>query len=128
MALEFEVSTVIPRSPQEVYDAWLDSMQHSKMTGAKAQVSAKVGEEFSAWDGYISGKNLELEPGKRIVQAWRTSEFSEDEEDSQIEIILKPAKEGTKLILRHTKLPPHGEIYEQGWVDSYFDPMKDYFA
>jgi uncharacterized protein YndB with AHSA1/START domain len=127
MALEFEVSTIIPRSPQEVYDAWLDSKQHSKMTGSKAKVSAKVGEEFSAWDGYISGKNLELEPGKRIVQAWRTTEFADDDEDSQIEIIFKPAKEGTKLILRHTKLPPHGEIYEQGWVDSYFDPMKKYF-
>ncbi len=125
--MEFEVSTIVPRPPQEVYDAWLDSKQHSKMTGAKAKVSNKVGETFVAWDGYITGKNLILEPGKRIVQAWRTSEFADDEEDSQIEIIFKEVKEGTKLTLRHTKLPPHGEIYEQGWVDSYFNPMKDYF-
>ncbi len=128
MALEFEVSTFIPRPPQEVYDAWLDSKAHSKMTGAKAKVSAKVGEKFEVWDGYIQGRNLKLEPGKLIVQAWRTSEFADDEEDSQIEVIFKPAKEGTKLILRHTNLPPHGEIYRQGWVDSYFDPMKEYFG
>lgn len=128
MAFEFEVSTIIRRPPQEVYDAWLDSKKHSKMTGgARAKVSIKVGEEFETWDGYITGKNLKLEPGKRIVQAWRTSEFADDEEDSQIEVIFTPIEEGTKLILRHTKLPPHGEIYRQGWVDSYFEPMKEYF-
>lgn len=127
MAKDFEASTIIPRSPKEVYDAWLDSKQHSKMTGAKAKVSAKVGDTFEAWDGYITGRNLKLEPGKRILQAWRTSEFSDGEEDSQIEILLEPVKQGTRLTLRHTKLPAHGEIYEQGWVDSYFDPMKEYF-
>jgi len=126
--MEFEVSTVIPASPDEVYEAWLDSKRHSKMTGAKAKVNSKVGESFVAWDGYISGKNLKLEPGKRIVQAWRTSEFSEDEADSQIEIVFKPVKEGTKIILLHTNLPPHGEIYRQGWEDSYFTPMQAYFG
>jgi len=127
LALEFEISTIILRPPQEVYEAWLDSKQHSKMTGAKARVSAKVGDAFDAWDGYITGKNLTLEPGKRIVQAWRTSEFADDEEDSQIDVRLEPVEAGTKLILRHTKLPPHGDIYRQGWVDSYFIPMKEYF-
>lgn len=127
MALKFEVSTTLPRSPKEVYDAWLDSKSHSKMTGAKAKVSAKVGGTFQAWDGYISGKNLKLEPGKRIVQSWRTVEFDDSEEDSQIEITFEPAKKGTKLTLRHTNLPAHGEQYRQGWVDSYFDPMKSYF-
>lgn len=128
MALKFEVSTTLPRSPKEVYDAWLDSESHSKMTGAKAKVSAKVGGEFQAWDGYISGKNLTLEPGKRIVQSWRTVEFDDSEEDSQIEITFEPAIKGTKLTLRHTNLPAHGEQYRQGWVDSYFDPMRKYFS
>jgi activator of HSP90 ATPase len=127
MTKDFKVSAVFQRSPQELYDAWLDSKQHSNMTGAKAKISKNVGETFHAWDGYISGKNLILESGKLIVQAWRTSEFSEDEGDSQIEITFEPVKDGTKLVLRHTKLPPHGEIYEQGWEDSYFEPMRAYF-
>ncbi|HEY4759357.1 MAG TPA: SRPBCC domain-containing protein [Thermoguttaceae bacterium] len=128
MPLEFEVSAVIPASPIKVYKAWLDSKSHSQMTGGKAKVSAKVGESFQAWDGYITGKNLILEPGKRIVQSWRTSEFKDSEEDSQIELSLEPVKEGTKLTLRHTNLPANGEQYEQGWVDNYFDPMKAYFG
>ena len=128
MPLDFEVSAVIPASPIEVYKAWLDSKSHSQMTGGKAKVSAKVGESFQAWDGYITGKNLILEPGKRIVQSWRTSEFKDSEEDSQIELSLEPVKKGTKLTLRHTNLPANGEQYEQGWVDNYFDPMKAYFG
>lgn len=128
MARDFEVSVVLPASPQEIYDAWLDSKAHAAMTGAKAKVSNKVGGVFEAWEGYIRGRNLELEPGRRILQAWRTVEFADDEADSLIEITLAPTKGGTKLTLKHSKLPAHGAQYEQGWVDSYFEPMKAYFA
>lgn len=127
MAIEFEVSALIPASPEVVYEAWLDSEGHTKMTGGEAKVSSEVGGEFEAWDGYIQGRNLELEYGKRIVQSWRTSEFADDEADSRIEITLDREGDGTKVTLRHTNLPPHGEQYEQGWVDSYFVPMQEYF-
>lgn len=128
MALEFVLSTLFPASPQEIYSTWMSSKGHSAMTGSPASVSAKVGGEFDAWDGYIHGKNLELESGKRIVQSWRTSEFSVDEPDSRIEITLEPVRKQTKLTLKHTGLPPHGRQYEQGWVESYFEPMKEYFS
>jgi activator of HSP90 ATPase len=95
--------------------------------GAGAQVSDKIGEPFEAWDGYIQGKNLELQPFKRILQAWRTSEFADSEPDSLLEILFEPANGGTKVTIRHSELPAHGMQYKQGWVDSYFEPMKDYF-
>jgi len=127
MAVEFTVSMLLPATPEEIYTAWLSSEGHSDMTGSSASVSALVGGEFDAWDGYIHGKNLELIPGRRIVQSWRTSEFSTDEPDSLIEITLEPIGNQTRLTLRHTNLPPHGTQYEQGWVESYFDPMQEYF-
>jgi activator of HSP90 ATPase len=128
MAIKFVVSALFPASPEDLYNAWMTSEGHSAMTGSPATVSALVGGEFDAWAGYIHGKNLELEPGKRIVQSWRTSEFSADEPDSRIEITLDPIGNQTKLTLKHTELPPHGKQYEQGWVESYFDPMKEYFS
>lgn len=127
MPLEFKVSEIITASPSEIYKTWLDSKGHSKMTGSKAKVSDKVGASFEAWDGYISGTNLELIPNKMIVQSWRTAEFDESEEDSHLEIILLAVKGGTKITLIHSNLPAHGEQYRQGWVDSYFEPMKEYF-
>jgi len=128
MSLEFEVSEEISASPQEIFDAWLDSEGHSKMTGGAAEASPEVGAEFQAWDGYIQGKNLKLEPGRRILQSWRTSNFEASDPDSEIEILLEPTEAGTKVILRHTKLPTHGTQYQQGWIDHYFVPMKQYFS
>jgi len=127
MSIKFEVSDVIPASPEIVYHAWLNSEEHAEMTGASAQVSDKVGESFEAWDGYIQGKNLELEPLKRILQLWRTSEFEDSEKDSTLEILFKPEGSGTRVTVRHSDLPPHGMQYQQGWIDSYFIPMKEYF-
>ncbi len=127
MSIDFVVSTLIPASPEEIYHAWLSSDGHSGMTGSPAQVSDQVGEEFTAWDGYIQGKNLELEPHTRIVQSWRTTEFSNSEADSRIEVTLVPVGEKTRLTLHHSGLPPHGGQYEEGWVESYFEPMKEYF-
>lgn len=74
-AIQFEVSEVIPVNPAIVYPAWLNSEEHTLMTGAFATVSAMIGEPFEAWDGYIQGMNLELDPPRRILQTWRTSEF-----------------------------------------------------
>jgi activator of HSP90 ATPase len=127
MAIEFTVSATIPATPKEVYDAWISSKGHAAMTGSAARVSAKVGGRFSAWDGYISGKNLELEPGRRIVQSWRTTEFAEDDEDSQIDVQLEETPGGTKLRLLHTNIPPGQSNYHEGWKECYFEPMKKHF-
>ncbi len=127
MKVEFEISAVIPAVPGKVYAAWLNSAGHSKMTGAPAKVSAVAGGAFQAWEGYIQGKNLELEAGRRILQSWRTAEFQPAEPDSLVEIVFEAAPQGTKVVLRHTNLPPHGTQYEQGWVENYFLPMQDYF-
>ena len=64
MSFDFAVSDIIPATPQQIYDAWLDSRGHAQMTGGgKALQSAKEGAVVTAWDGYISGRNLTLEPG-----------------------------------------------------------------
>jgi activator of HSP90 ATPase len=127
MAYAFEVSDVIPASPEEIFHAWLDSYEHSQMTGSPAQVTPQEGAEFTAWDGYISGKNLELQPNKRILQAWRTTEFQEGDPDSLLEVILEAVDGGTRVTLRHSNLPTESEQYLQGWVDYYFAPMKVFF-
>lgn len=127
MSIEFEVAGLIPASPEAVYKAWLSSEEHSGMTGAAASVSDLIDEEFEAWDGYIHGTNLELEPHRKIVQSWRTSEFADSDPDSRLEISLEPEGNGTRVLIRHSELPGHGMQYQQGWVDSYFTPMTAYF-
>jgi len=126
--LSFEISTIIPADADEIYHAWLDSAGHSAMTGSPAQIKAEQGSSFEAWDGYITGTILELVPDQRILQTWRTAEFHPDEADSMLEITLEQLEDGTKLTLRHSRLPAHGMQYEDGWRANYFEPMKVYFA
>jgi len=129
MKNKFTLSAVIPASASEIYKAWLNTKGHAAMTGSPAKAAGKVGGKFSAWDGYISGATLELTPNRRIVQAWRTSEFPDDAPDSRVEILLEEAAGGTKVTLTHTDMPEDQvESYRQGWEDFYFKPMKEYFG
>ncbi len=125
--MDFTLKTTIVASAKEIYDAWLNSDGHSSMTGGEAMASNEIGKNYSAWDGYISGKNITLDENKRIVQSWRTTQFEENEQDSQIELVFTENNGKTELILQHTKVPESGEHYKKGWVEHYFQPMKIYF-
>jgi len=128
MAISFTTSGTFSTTPEALYAAWLDSDAHSEMTGAEAVITAELGADFSAWDGYISGKNIELEPGKRILQSWRTTEFAPKDPDSMLEILLEPVPEGAKLTLIHSGIPEGQPDYAEGWEDFYFKPMRAYFS
>jgi activator of HSP90 ATPase len=129
VAYDFELSCTIPATPEAIHEAWLNSAAHSEMTGGEAVASNKLGAPHSAWDGYITGKNVELVPGVRIVQTWRTSEFAADDPDSTITVALTPVKTGTKLTLTHRGVPDGQTSYEEeGWREYYFEPMKAYFS
>jgi len=125
--MEFTLKTNIKAKAKQIYKAWLSTQGHTKMTGGTAFVSDKVGDTFTAWDGYIKGENLVLEPYTRIVQSWRASQFEESEEDSQIYITLNEKEGETKLTLTHSNVPESGEHYIKGWDEHYFKPMKAYF-
>ncbi len=123
------ISEVIPATPQRIFSAWLDSGQHSSFTGSQAAVSPFVGGAYSAWDGYVRGKTLELDDGTRIVQSWRTTEFPGDSPDSRLEITLEPTLGGTLLTLLHTDIPSgQSDQYREGWNEYYLSRMKTYFA
>jgi len=129
MPYSYTLSAVIPASPAEIYRAWLDSIGHSEMTGGEATMSDEVGADISAWDGYITGRNLELVPGERIVQSWRTTEFDDECDDSVVTILLQETEGGTLLTLEHSNVPDEYKSYEEGgWQSNYFEPMIDYFG
>jgi len=126
--MEFELIHVFNVLPEVVYTSFLDSKAHTEMTGAEANVSDSEGDEFTAWDGYICGRNVELVQGRKIIQFWRTTEFDEGQPDSLIEIQLEPTEDGqTVLRLIHKNLPENDDQYIKGWQDYYFKPMEIYF-
>src|SRR4029077_8029330 len=92
-------------SPSRVYEVLMDSSHHGKFTGGPAELSRDVGGAFSAFDGMIVGRNLELIPNQRIVQAWRSTSWDPGLY-SIVKFELKPNGEnGTLLTLEHWGYP-----------------------
>lgn len=109
----------------DVYEVLMDSKKHSVFSGGKAKISRKVGGKFSAYDGYATGKNIELVPGQKIVQTWHASDWEEDV-ISTVTFELQPIKTGTELIFTHEGVPAeHSKSIAQGWKDFYWAPMKE---
>lgn len=124
-----QLTVDFPVAPRVIYEAWLDSRQHTAMTGSEATVSDKEGGAFTAWDGYITGTNATLTPYSQIVQHWRAGEFEEDHEDSKLVVDLLPTDEGCKVVLTHSNIPDDVDAdYETGWEEYYFAPMQAYFS
>jgi len=128
MKSQYTLTVTINARAETIYKAWLSTEGHSAITGSPAKVDGTVNGNFIAWDGYIWGMFLELEENKRILQAWRTSEFPSEAEDSIVEILLNEEHGKTKLTLNHSNIPDgQTDSYKSGWEDFYFKPMKGYF-
>ena len=128
MDRDLVLSVMLPISPEKAYQDWLDSAAPSSLSGSPAEIDPVIGGKFFAWEGYIYGKTLDLSPGKRIRQTWRTTEFPTESPDSILEVLFEPSGNGTRLTLIHTAIPEgQADEYEKGWREFYFDPMKAYY-
>ncbi|MBP6624101.1 MAG: SRPBCC domain-containing protein [Chitinophagaceae bacterium] len=88
-------------------------------------MNTQVGFEFSLWEGSITGKNLEFEENKKIVQEWY---FGDQEEKSIVTIKLHPDKKGTSVELRHTNIPDDAfENICEGWDQGYFGALQEFY-
>ena len=117
-------SVTIKATPRGVYETLMDSRKHSKFTGEKASISRKVGGKFSIFDGGLTGVNLELVQDKKIVQAWRGSDWPKGHY-SIATFSLKRIKGGTRLVFIQIGVPDREyKGINQGWHDYYWKPMK----
>ena len=125
----FTQEIIFNATPDQLYDLLMDEKKHAAFTGADAKISNRKGGKFSAYDNYITGKNLELIKGKKIAQEWHASEMPENYFSLiTFEFILQ-SKNKTLLKFSHEKIPLGlNADYEKGWIDFYWDPMKKYLA
>lgn len=122
---DFKKYYIVPAPPEDVYAALTHPASLHAWTGEEAIMSTEPGSEFSLWEGSIVGKNLEFEPGKKIVQQWY---FGEQEEPSIVTIKLHPHHDGTSAELRHTNIPDedYDDIVE-GWNETYFRSLIEFY-
>lgn len=122
-------SNVFKAKPKRIYDILMSSREHAAMTAnGAAKISRKPGGAFRCHGGWISGRNVELVPGKRIVQAWRAKNWPRGVY-SLVTFALKKAGRGTRLTLDHTGIPgDHSGHLSNGWKVRYWRPLRAYLA
>src|SRR5436305_1879408 len=102
-------------SRQKVYEALLDAKQFTAFSGRAAEINREVGGAFSVFKGHIIGRNVELVPNQRIIQAWRVVTWPEGAW-SIARFDLQPNGTGTRVVFDHTGFPEGlRDHLAQGW-------------
>jgi activator of HSP90 ATPase len=123
MAIHQEVE--IKGSPQAVYEILTDGKKFTEMTGGRAaKIAAEEGGAVSLFGGDIRARNVELVPGKRVVQAWRSHVWPEGVY-SIVRFELQKNGGGTKLTFDQSGYPDGAhDMLSGGWPKMYWDPMN----
>ena len=137
-AIHMEVS--FHAAPARVYDALTDAKQFNQVIQRSAamksmglsakpvEISREPGGTFSAFGGYVTGRQLELLPHKRIVQAWRAGGWAPGIY-SIARFELSAEGKDTKLVFDHTGFPQgDGEHLLEGWKSNYWEPLEKFLA
>src|SRR5581483_183118 len=116
-------------APHRIYEALLDAKQFTAFAGGRAaEIDRTVGGTFSLFAGHIIGRNLELVPDARIVQAWRVVPWPEGI-FSIVHFELVGKGSGTRVIFDHTGFPPElAEHLASGWKENYWTALQKYFG
>jgi uncharacterized protein YndB with AHSA1/START domain len=124
---------VIAASPRQVYEYLTNGEIFAAATGMPAQISDREGELFSLFGGRVEGRQIELVPGERVVQAWRFGRAHPDMWEpgvySIVRFTLRPEGDATFFVVDHDAIPPEWEEHIRGGYPSFYnDPLAGYFA
>jgi len=116
-------------TPQVLYKLYMDAKLHTEITSAEAKISDEEGTAYSAHDGYINGKNLQLVKNKLIVQSWKGSDWKKSDLDSTFILLFEKQEDDTLLTMVHANIPEeHAKDIKDGWNQYYWKPWKEYLA
>ena len=116
-------------TPTEVYDAMVDSKQHSQFTGAPADIDPRPGGKFSLYNWQLTGTIVELQPDQRLVQEWRAENWPAGH-SSQLTFTLSPLAGGRQTQLSMVQAGVPAERFDEinrGWRDYYWIKMATHF-
>jgi activator of HSP90 ATPase len=106
----------------------MESKRFAAFSGLPAEIDPKEGGSFSMFGGRIVGRNVELVPGQRVVQAWRPNHWDAGRYSIAL-FELKPRDGGATVVFDHTGFPEGDyDSLLSGWDGHYWGPLAKYFA
>ncbi len=124
-SLTIHQEVTIDASPAAVFGVLTSSSDFARMTGGRAaEISNEVGGIASLFGGDIRALNVELIPGTRVVQAWRSQAWPQGVY-SIVKFELAPEGKGTRLVFDQAGHPEEAEsMLVGGWHQMYWQPMN----
>ena len=113
-------------TPEEVFEALVDSEIIQVWSRDEAKMSREVGGNFVLWGGQMFGTNLEIIKNKKLVQEWCYDQW---EKPSRVTFTIKSKGKKTIVELLHEDVPEKSvKSITDGWDSYYLGSMKDMFA
>jgi activator of HSP90 ATPase len=112
-----------------LYELYMSAKLHSLITGGQVKITQKVGDRFRVFDGYITGKNLQLIKHQLIVQSWRGSDWDAKAKDSTFLISFEQKGSDALINVVHANVPDKAaDSLDKGWRNHYWKPWKQWLA
>ena len=106
-----------------------DAVDLLEAPGAKPTfIGPELGGLLTLFGGYVTGRNLELLPGERLVQAWRAGSWPPGAY-SIVRFALFERSGGTNLVFDHRGFPDgQGASLAYGWRVHYWEPLAKFLT
>jgi activator of HSP90 ATPase len=126
--MSIQQQAMIPASPAQVYAVLADADALSALSGMGGVPGRSAGEAFSAFDGHVTGRQIELVPGERIVQAWRFPAWAPGKY-SVVCFTLTAEADGTRLVIdQHGEPEDWHDHIDTNWPTFYLTPLTAHFS
>lgn len=125
--MQIHVETTLPAAPERIYELLTNGAKFGEVTGQPGKGGGSAGAYFSLFNDWLEGRQIELVPNERIVQAWRFMDWDPGVY-SIVRFTLTPEDRGTKLVVDQHGVPEaFQEHVETNWKPFYFVPFAKYF-
>jgi uncharacterized protein YndB with AHSA1/START domain len=134
--MSIQQQAMIGADPEQVYAVLADAEALSALSEMSGTVGRSAGAEFAAFDGHVVGRQIELVPGERIVQAWRFPVW-EPGVYSIVRFTVTAEGAGTRLVIDQDGEPDeldglgchrtwHDHL-DANWPTFYLTPLAEHF-
>jgi activator of HSP90 ATPase len=126
--------------PARVYAALLDPRQFDRVVelsgvlqamhlkSAGSRINAHAGGAFALFGGFITGRQLDLLPNQRIVQAWRAADWPAGVY-SVVRFELHAHDAGCRMVFDQFGFPDEeAQSLAEGWQNNYWEPIRKLLA
>ena len=118
----------VTATTKQAYTMWTTPAYHGAVTESLASIVAKKGGDIRLWSGAVSGNFVELIENQRVVQTWRTVDFSHLEKPSILILEFQTQLQLCRIYIEHSEIPAH--LYEQfefAWEQFYIPRIIHFF-